>query len=78
MNKFLSFGSDGKIILWDVIGNENDVSVEKIATNISKDGIQYPNGINYSNSVCNVEFNQFATSYKNQVDVYRVYNLIIY
>jgi serine/threonine protein kinase len=66
-NKFLSFGSDGQIILWDIASNESDISVEKSAStrNIKM-------GISYNKAICNVDYNQFAVASNNTLEVYRV------
>lgn len=69
MNKFVSFASDGQIILWDVAGNEVDMSVEKIATHKTN------NLVINNNCISNVDFNQFAVASKNEIEIYRVRKL---
>lgn len=65
-NKFLSFASDGHILLWDIIGNENDISVEKSAS--TKTSL----GLSFSKAICNVDSNQFAVASKNSIEVFRL------
>jgi len=72
-NKFLSFGSDGQIILWDIASNESDISVEKSAStrNVKM-------GISYNKAICNVDYNQFAVASNNTLEVYRVKFYLIF
>ena len=67
-NKFLSFSSNGKIVLWDIYGNENDVSVEKIASYSNPN----PTRINYRKGICSLDSNRFAVAIENNLELFRV------
>jgi hypothetical protein len=67
-NKFLSFSSEGKIVLWDICGSENDVSVEKISSYASLNESR----INYNKGICNIDRSRFAVAIEDKVELFRV------
>ena len=60
MNKFVSFSSNGNMILWDVLGTDNDMSVEKISSHQTNNNLP----IQFNRAVYNVDYNQFAVGTK--------------
>lgn len=72
-NKFLSFSSNGKIILWDIYSNDNDISVEKVSSYSSIN----PTRFNYNKGICSIDHNRFAVATENKVELFRVKILLI-
>jgi hypothetical protein len=66
MSKFLSFASDGRIILWELLANENDLSIEKLAST------SIPTGIVYNKAISSIDQNSFASASQNKIECYKV------
>jgi phosphoinositide-3-kinase regulatory subunit 4 len=73
VSKFMSFSSDGNMILWDLISNEHDISVEKVCQAKTYNNLN----ISYNKALCNVDNNQFAISTKHIIELYRVSSIFL-
>ena len=67
MSKFLSFATDGQIILWELLSNENDISVEKLAST------RIPTGVVYNKAISLIDQNSFASASQNKIECLKVF-----
>lgn len=66
-DKFVSFSSDGEMIMWSIDKTENDIMVNKLAS-IYTSGKE----IIYKNGITNIDSLNYAVAHDNTIELFRV------